>query len=348
MRHGWAEQAGSAPDWQAVPPRPDPSHCSKRSRICCLKVIPADRCALVTIDATTRELQTAVCQRAPPWRARAFQISRTVVQEAMRDTEAILVSATSSSIASAIRKPSELRARVRDLRADEASKAHGLARSILTAVRPLACTKTHLQLTTAVASIVGGGLHTHSISNGWSNKNALLQADLNSEHSMWRSGSFTRFISSSAGCASPIRPSWSWAKAAPERNLSHERFTNAARERRVVIAINCAVLGENLLESELFGHERGAFTGALVQKKGKLELARRHALPRRSRELAPHSPGQAPPRPSRARIRACRRYAGAQGRCRVIAATNRRLLQASKTGGFSGRTCYYRLMFSRS
>jgi two-component system response regulator HydG len=45
------------------------------------------------------------------------------------------------------------------------------------------------------------------------------------------------------------------------------------RAPKPFIAINCAAVTETLLESELFGHEKGAFTGAVAQKKGKLELA---------------------------------------------------------------------------
>ncbi len=45
------------------------------------------------------------------------------------------------------------------------------------------------------------------------------------------------------------------------------------RSRQPFVAINCVGLSKELLESELFGHERGAFTGALNAKKGKMELA---------------------------------------------------------------------------
>lgn len=48
---------------------------------------------------------------------------------------------------------------------------------------------------------------------------------------------------------------------------------NSPRHEHPFIAVNCSALAENLLESELFGHEKGAFTGAVTTKKGRFELA---------------------------------------------------------------------------
>jgi transcriptional regulator with PAS, ATPase and Fis domain len=48
---------------------------------------------------------------------------------------------------------------------------------------------------------------------------------------------------------------------------------HSSRHNKQFVAINCAAIPENLLESELFGYEKGAFTGAYSSKKGKLEIA---------------------------------------------------------------------------
>jgi two-component system nitrogen regulation response regulator NtrX len=55
--------------------------------------------------------------------------------------------------------------------------------------------------------------------------------------------------------------------------LAQEIHARSPRASRAWVAVNCAALPETLIESELFGYERGAFTGAAHQKKGKFELA---------------------------------------------------------------------------
>jgi transcriptional regulator with PAS, ATPase and Fis domain len=68
-----------------------------------------------------------------------------------------------------------------------------------------------------------------------------------------------------------------------ESGVGKERVARAIwkaspRSGEVFQAVNCAAINENLLESELFGHERGSFTGANAQKKGLFEIADRGSL----------------------------------------------------------------------
>ena len=55
--------------------------------------------------------------------------------------------------------------------------------------------------------------------------------------------------------------------------VAHELFRQSQRSNKPFVKINCAALPETLLESELFGYDRGAFTGAVKRKKGKFELS---------------------------------------------------------------------------
>jgi len=55
-------------------------------------------------------------------------------------------------------------------------------------------------------------------------------------------------------------------------------YQSSPRKKNLFVRVNCAALAEGVLESELFGHERGAFTDAYIQKRGRFELADRGTL----------------------------------------------------------------------
>ena len=55
--------------------------------------------------------------------------------------------------------------------------------------------------------------------------------------------------------------------------IAHAIHYNSPRSKKPFIKVSCAALPESLIESELFGYERGAFTGAQARKKGRFELA---------------------------------------------------------------------------
>lgn len=60
--------------------------------------------------------------------------------------------------------------------------------------------------------------------------------------------------------------------------IAHAVHNRSRRAKQPFVKLNCAAIPAGLLESELFGHERGAFTGAIAQKTGRLELADRGSL----------------------------------------------------------------------
>ena len=84
---------------------------------------------------------------------------------------------------------------------------------------------------------------------------------------------------------------------------------NSARNQRVFVPVNCAALSPTLIESELFGHEKGAFTGAVGQHLGRFRArARRHAVPGRNRRTGRQPPGEAAARAAGEVLRARGRH----------------------------------------
>jgi formate hydrogenlyase transcriptional activator len=117
----------------------------------------------------------------------------------------------------------------------------------------------------------------------------------------------------------------------------------SSRRQRPFIPVNCAAIPATLLESELFGHERGAFTGAFAQRAGRFELAHQGTL---FLDEIGEIPLELQPKLLRAvQEQDFERLGGNRTThvdVRIIAATNRNLRQLVEEGKFRG-DLYYRL-----
>jgi Nif-specific regulatory protein len=125
--------------------------------------------------------------------------------------------------------------------------------------------------------------------------------------------------------------------------VAHAIHYKSARANKPFIRVNCAALPETVLESELFGHEKGAFTGAVAQRKGRFELA--HSGSIFLDEVGDFSPTTQIKLLRVLQEREFERLGGTRTTkvdVRVIAATNRDLQQLIAEGQFR-QDLYYRL-----
>jgi transcriptional regulator with PAS, ATPase and Fis domain len=125
--------------------------------------------------------------------------------------------------------------------------------------------------------------------------------------------------------------------------VAREIHRQSSRHERPFLDINCAVLSETLLESEIFGHERGAFTDARERKPGLLEVADGGTV---FLDEIGEMPIAVQPKLLRVlETRSFKRLGGTRDisvNVRIIAATNRDLTRAVQTGRFR-EDLYYRL-----
>jgi transcriptional regulator with GAF, ATPase, and Fis domain len=132
-----------------------------------------------------------------------------------------------------------------------------------------------LQLLTGIAGLAAGSLDSALHLQTVETENEKLQACLNAETNLVGE---TAPIKAVSAFISKVAQSSSTVLITGESGTGKEVVAraihrNSARSTGPYVAINCAALTESLLESELFGHEKGAFTGAISLKKGKLEEA---------------------------------------------------------------------------
>jgi len=125
--------------------------------------------------------------------------------------------------------------------------------------------------------------------------------------------------------------------------VAREIFRLSSRRREPFIKVNCAALSETLIESELFGHERGAFTGATEKREGRFELANRGTL-------LLDEVSEIPPNLQAKLLRVLQerefeRVGGSKPikvNVRILATSNRDLLRCVEQGSFRA-DLYYRL-----
>jgi Nif-specific regulatory protein len=241
-----------------------------------LEVIPAERAAIVLVGPDPGDVVSEFQMTRDRERRPAMPVSRSMVRQVLAGGDAVLSNAVraaagfGSSDSDALGGERALLAvplRVGDrvLGALYADAADPTARF----------DEGHLQFLVAVAANAATALDHALRLERLEQENRRLREEIRIEHNMVgesaRMCEVYRFVAKVAPCEATvlIRGESGTGKELVARAI-HD---NGPRALKPFVAIHCAALTETLLESELFGHEKGAFTGAIAQKRGKIEMA---------------------------------------------------------------------------
>ena len=240
------------------------------------EIVPAGRGAILLADKEGQQFNSTFGRMRQAGQPQLVKVSRTVARQVLEQRVAILGSDVPGS------------EELREIESLAASQVRSLLCVPLTVFEQvIGCiyldsdsprnrlNEEHLQLVTAIAGISAVALDNVRRLHWLEQENVRLTVEISQERSMVGEGERMREVYQFLKRAAPtdstvlIEGESGTGKELAARALHR----NSPRASKPFMAINCAAIPETLLESELFGHERGAFTGAARQKKGRLEVA---------------------------------------------------------------------------
>ena len=240
------------------------------------EVVPAGRGAILLANGTAGQFSSMYARTRQPGHSQLVRVSRTIARQVMDQGVAILGMDVARS--GELRQVESLAAaEVRSLLCVPLTVFHRVIGCIyLDSSNPAGrFHEDHLQLVTAIAGISAVALDNARRLQWLEQENQRLTIEVNQERSLVGESPVMKEIYHLLARAAPsdstvlIEGESGTGKELAARALHR----NGPRAGKPFVAINCAAIPESLLESDLFGHERGAFTGAAVQKKGRLEVA---------------------------------------------------------------------------
>src|SRR5215217_2132149 len=239
------------------------------------EVVPAQRGAILLTNEGSFETSLVFGLDRARGKDQAVNVSKTIVQQVLRDGVALLASDTAGDPTLATESLVAARAHsVMCVPLIMFDRKLGVLYLDTTRARDQ-FNRDHLQLVAAIAGIAAVAIENARHFEWLQTENERLLADVNIEHNMIGEGAAMQrvyhFISKVAPKDSTVLIS---GESGTGKELAARAIhRNSKRAQKPFMAVNCAALNESLLESELFGHEKGSFTGAFAQKKGRLEIA---------------------------------------------------------------------------